>query len=114
SSCAYLDVSVQRVRLPYLKGSGCHAFSMTGCPIRKPADQFVCADPRGLSQLVASFFASGSLGIPRVPLVTFFRPLPLLPSSGLPPSANSIAAQRTSSVLSYVFSSFPICQRTFY
>ena len=82
SSYAYLDVSVQRVRLPYK--TVCHAFSMTGCPIRKSADQFVCADPRGLSQLVASFFASGSLGIPRVPLFTFFRPLPLLPSNGLP------------------------------
>ena len=59
---------------------------MPGCPIRKPADHFACADPRGLSQLVASFFASGSLGIPRVPLFTFFRPIPLLPGMGLPPS----------------------------
>ncbi len=62
-----------------------HAFSMPGCPIRKSADQFVCADPRGLSQLVASFFASESLGIPRVPLSTFFRPAALLPAAGLPP-----------------------------
>src|SRR5690606_41785602 len=65
---------------------------MPGCPIRKPADQVVCADPRGLSQLVASFFASGSLGIPRVPLFTFFRLLLLLPSSRLPPSCPCIAA----------------------
>ena len=41
-----------------------------GCPIRIPADQPVCAGPRGLSQLAASFFASESLGIPRAPLIT--------------------------------------------
>src|SRR5690554_5190378 len=45
-----------------------------GCPIRKPADQIACADPRGLSQLGASFIASGSLGIPRAPLSTWNRP----------------------------------------
>src|SRR5690554_6153369 len=45
-----------------------------GCPIRKPADQIACADPRGLSQLGASFIASGSLGIPRAPLFTWNRP----------------------------------------
>src|SRR5690554_3567404 len=41
-----------------------------GCPIRKPADRPVCAGPRGLSQLAASFIASESLGIPRAPLST--------------------------------------------
>ena len=39
-----------------------------GCPIRAPADQRLFAPPRGLSQLVAPFFASESLGIPRAPL----------------------------------------------
>ena len=48
------------------------AFSQLGSPIRKSADLFACADPRGLSQLVASFIASESLGIPRVLLFTFF------------------------------------------
>src|SRR5690606_26499653 len=48
--------------------AGCHAFSMAGCPIRMPADHIVCADPRGFSQLIASFVASGSLGIPHTPL----------------------------------------------
>ena len=43
-----------------------------GCPIRKSADQFVFANPRSLSQLVTSFFASESQGILRTPLVTFF------------------------------------------
>eukprot|EP00541_Cyclophora_tenuis_P013436 CAMPEP_0116569756 /NCGR_PEP_ID=MMETSP0397-20121206/16509_1 /TAXON_ID=216820 /ORGANISM="Cyclophora tenuis, Strain ECT3854" /LENGTH=35 /DNA_ID= /DNA_START= /DNA_END= /DNA_ORIENTATION= len=35
---------------------------MTGCPIRKSADQRLCAPPRGFSQLAASFIASESLG----------------------------------------------------
>ncbi len=41
---------------------------MPGCPIRIPADQIVCADPRSFSQLIASFIASESLGIPHTPL----------------------------------------------
>ena len=51
--------------------SGYQAFSLVGCPIRTPADRWVCAPPRGFSQLVASFIASESLGIPRAPLITF-------------------------------------------
>ena len=43
--------------------------SKVGCPIRKFADQIVCADPRDLSQLITSFFASESLGIPHAPLI---------------------------------------------
>jgi hypothetical protein len=50
--------------------SGYPAFSRVGCPIRTPADRWVCAPPRSFSQLVASFIASGSLGIPRAPLLT--------------------------------------------
>ena len=45
-----------------------HVFNMVGCPIRKFTDQFVCANPRNLSQLITSFFASESLGIPHTPL----------------------------------------------
>ncbi len=45
-----------------------HIFNMVGCPIRIPADQFVCANPRSFSQLITSFFASESLGIPHTPL----------------------------------------------
>ena len=37
---------------------------MLGCPIRISADQFVCANPRSFSQLITSFIASESLGIP--------------------------------------------------
>src|SRR5690606_3822100 len=56
--------------------NGYHASCMVGCPIRKSSDQFVFANPRSLSQLIASFFASESLGIPRVPLCTFFASRP--------------------------------------
>ena len=54
-----------------------HAFSMMGCPIRKSPDQFLFADPRSLSQLITSFFASESLGIPHTPLITSFNDPPL-------------------------------------
>ena len=50
-----------------------HAFSMVGCPIRTPADQFLFADPRSFSQLTTSFFAFESLGIPHTPFITSFR-----------------------------------------
>ena len=59
-SSGYLDVSVLRVRL--LKGY--YIFNIVGCPIRISADQFVCANPRSFSQLITSFIASESLGIP--------------------------------------------------
>ncbi len=39
-----------------------------GCPIRKSTGQRVFAPRRGLSQLVTSFFASESQGIPHAPL----------------------------------------------
>jgi hypothetical protein len=48
------------------------SFRWLGFPIRKSADQFIFADPRSLSQLITSFFASESQGIPRVPFLTFF------------------------------------------
>jgi nitrate/nitrite transporter NarK len=43
---------------------------MLGCPIRKSSDQVLCANPRSLSQLIASFFASESLGIRHTPLLS--------------------------------------------
>ena len=43
-----------------------------GCPIRISTDQIVLANPRSFSQLITSFFASESLGIPRAPLITYF------------------------------------------
>ena len=69
SSSGYLDVSVLRVcfLLP-----GCIDFINTGFPIRTLPDRFLFADPRYFSQLITSFFASESLGIPHTPLVTFF------------------------------------------
>ena len=47
-------------------------FNRLGFPIRKSPDQFIFADPRRLSQLITSFIASESQGIPRVPFLTFF------------------------------------------
>ena len=48
--------------------SGYYVFNIVGCPIRISTDQFVCANPRSFSQLITSFFASESLGIPHTPL----------------------------------------------
>ena len=66
-SSAYLDVSVQRVCLPY---NGITHSHVLGCPIRTSADQGIFAPPRSFSQLITSFFASESLGILRTPLLT--------------------------------------------
>ena len=86
SSSAYLDVSVQQVRLLV---RGCQAFSLTGCPIRKSGYQNLFAVTPGLSQLVTSFFASRSLGIPRAPLVTL-------------PNLNDITFLNARSLVSYL------------
>ena len=47
------------------------ASSQLGCPIRKSTDQFLFANPRGLSQLTTSFVASKSQGIPHTLFLTF-------------------------------------------
>ena len=60
------------LRSPRLR-SRCTAFGRAGSPIRTPTDHFLFADPRGFSQLTASFLASGSLGIPRSPFSSFSR-----------------------------------------
>ena len=59
-SSRYLDVSVPWVCLL----NGYYIFNIVGFPIRKSTDQIVCANPRSLSQLITSFIASESLGIP--------------------------------------------------
>ena len=73
--CYFLFLQVLRcfssLRLPPLdKLVGSHIFHVRGCPIRKCSDQRVCAPPQALSQLIASFVASETLGIPRVLLLT--------------------------------------------
>ena len=50
-SSGYLDVSVPRV----VRLSAARAWPRAGSPIRRPADHRLCAPPRGLSQLAASF-----------------------------------------------------------
>jgi hypothetical protein len=51
--------------------NGYLVFNQVGCPIQIPADHFVLANPRSFSQLITSFFASESLGIPHTPLSNF-------------------------------------------
>ena len=60
---------------------GCTGCSCTGCPIQKSADQWLCAPPRGLSQLVTSFIGSWCQGI---------RPVPFLLD---PPAGTSVYPQ---------------------
>jgi hypothetical protein len=57
---------------PGLPPFGCHAFNVAGCPIRISKDHRLFAPPLSFSQLITSFFASESLGIHRMPLLTFF------------------------------------------
>ena len=61
-------------RLPSPYEGECHVFNMTGCPIRKSADQRPFAPPRGFSQLITSFIASESQGIRHVPFFPFTSP----------------------------------------
>ena len=77
-SSAYLDVSVRRVSHLNI---GWHASSVPGFPIRTSADHRPFAPPRGFSQPAASFFASGSQGIPRAPFGTCRVPAPVPPPS---------------------------------
>ena len=67
-SCGYLDVSVPRVRLMLCMMLQSLA---TGFPIRTSAGHFVFADHRSLSQLITSFFASGSHRHPPCALSSF-------------------------------------------
>ncbi len=46
-------------------------FKRMGYPIGRSPDQRLFAPPRRLSQLITSFIASESQGIPRAPLVNF-------------------------------------------
>src|SRR5687768_226386 len=82
---------------------------LLGCPIRIPADHLVCAHPRSFSQLVASFIASESLGIPHAPFSAF------LPVVSLPPARFFFKHALQPEGLTrtrYYFFSFPTCQRT--
>ena len=67
-SCGYLDVSVPRVRLMLSMMS---QSLVTGFPIRTSAGHFVFADHRSFSQLITSFFASGSHRHPPCALSSF-------------------------------------------
>ena len=66
-SSGYLDVSVPRV---CSRKIGYYIFNIVGCPIRISTDHSVCATPRSFSQLITSFIASESLGIPHTLLIS--------------------------------------------
>ena len=55
--------------------SGCQAFCLTGCPIRRSGGLWLFAPYPGFSQLITSFFAPESLGIRHVPLFTILLPI---------------------------------------
>ena len=61
--------------------AGFPVFDRKGCPIRTPADHVLFADPRSFSQLITSFFASESLGIPHTLLLTSINITSKLPAS---------------------------------
>ena len=73
SSSAYLDVSVQRVYLHIAIWFTMQYWSIApvGFPIRKSTDRWIFAPPRGLSQLVTSFFGSWCQGIRRMLLLAW-------------------------------------------
>ncbi len=80
-----------------------HIFNMVGCPIRTPADQCSCAAPRGFSQLIASFVASGSLGIPHTPFscLSHYPPKADVPSRN--PYFDYVTSKIVSLLIYYVF-----------
>ena len=97
-----------------------HAFCVPGCPIRKSADLGVFATPRGLSQLVTSFFASESLGIPRTLLLDFLVSSSIV-KVFLPPSGVSamggislrlilVGADSSAPLFSPICLVYPTCQ----
>ena len=107
SSSDYLDVSVHRV---------CLLSRITAipdgwvAPFGNPRIKRLFAPPRGLSQLITSFVASESQGIPRALLVTysfFTRSFFLL-------SSRSRIPLRVSRLNFVKLISFPTCQRTLY
>ena len=70
--CCFLFLRVLRCfSSPGWPLTRCHTFRVAGSPIRTPADLRLFAPPRGFSQLVTSFVASESQGIPRTLLLDF-------------------------------------------
>ena len=72
---------------------------VTGFPIRISADQVVFADPRGFSQLITSFFASGSHRHPPCALLRF----PFGLHNGYATPAPIMAQARISIIQSFAF-----------
>ena len=103
-SSRYLDVSVPWVCLL----NGYYIFNIVGFPIRKSTDQIVCANPRSLSQLITSFIASESQGIPPALLHTSFMIYNKINRKRMSTIKNSARCFNINKI--YIIT---ICQRTF-
>ena len=92
-----------------------YPLQVPGCPIRISADRFVFANPRGFSQLITSFVAFQSPGIPHVPLFTFISPSGVsLRTAGYDKYtlASLICSNELFIILLFCSCSIPPCQRS--
>ena len=80
-------------------------FNQGGCPIRISVDQCIFAAPHRFSQLITSFFASESLGIPHTPFSTFTQVVAMIRIQ----STQTITTLGCLLLLLYLFL-LPICQ----
>ena len=81
----------------------------TGSPIRTPADHAVFAGPRGFSQLVTSFFASGSLRHPPCALLRFPYAFSASSRSPFRDCGRRLRSLFVSRLLSFRFRFFRVC-----
>ena len=96
SSSAYLDVSVQRVYLhmAILFTIQYWSIAPVGFPIRKSTNRWIFAPPRGLSQLVTSFFGSWCQGIRRM-LLLAWPSAKIFDFCGFPPAKTNVLCSIT-------------------
>ena len=80
-----------------------------GSPIRTSADLFAFADPRGFSQLVTSFFASGSLRHPPCALLRFPYAFSASSRSPFRDCGRRFRSLFVSRLLSFRFRFFRVC-----
>ena len=83
-----------------------------GCPIRKSPDRWPFAPPRSLSQLVTSFIAVKSQGIPCAPFVTYSILTRCFSSPASPPPAVPSTDGNAAFVFFVLAFLLPACQRT--
>ena len=87
--------------------------SQAGFPIRISPDRRLFAPPRSFSQLVTSFFASESLGIPRTPFLNFLVSSSIVKVFTIVPIVTIVTIVYTfDSSFSLICLVYPICQRS--